>query len=69
MNEKLDLRFGQKVYVSEPRMPQYGRLLTIYGSHHSPSLGIFLVCKDDQGNRLLLQPQELSASKPQRLKT
>ncbi len=56
---------GQKVYVSEPRMPQYGKRVTIRGVRDGHSLGMFLVCRDEQGNQLLLRTEELSASKPQ----
>ncbi|GEM_PF-2606339 len=55
----------QKVYVSDPRMPQYGRRVTIRGFLNGRSLGMFLICRDEQGNELLLRSEEISASKPQ----
>ncbi|WP_315787900.1 hypothetical protein [Fischerella sp. JS2] len=58
-------RIGQKVYIIEPRMPQYGKRVTVRGSADSRSLGMFYECTDEQGNRLLLRPEEISAAKPQ----
>ncbi|NWF58967.1 MAG: hypothetical protein HXY43_06575 [Fischerella sp.] len=58
-------RIGQKVYVSDPRMPQYGKRVTIRGTADGRSLGMFYECRDGQGNRLLLRESEISTTKPQ----
>lgn len=58
-------KIGQKVYVSEPRMPQYGKRVTIRGTVDAHRLGMFYECRDEQGNRLLLRVEEISASRPQ----
>ncbi len=58
-------RIGQKVYVSDPRMPQYGRRVTVRGTVDGRSLGMFFECRDEQGNRLLLRVEEVSTAKPQ----
>ncbi|MBF2008055.1 hypothetical protein ACF3DV_32030 [Chlorogloeopsis fritschii PCC 9212] len=64
MQKELFYRIGQKVYVSEPRMPQYGKWVTIRGTSDGHNLGTFLVCRDDKGNKLLLRESEVSISKP-----
>ncbi|WP_228058464.1 MULTISPECIES: hypothetical protein [unclassified Nostoc] len=46
-------------------MPQYGKRVTVRGIVDGHSLGMFYDCRDDQGNRLLLRFEEISASKPQ----
>ncbi|WP_392407982.1 hypothetical protein [Chlorogloeopsis fritschii] len=50
--------------MSEPRMPQYGKWVTIRGTSDGHNLGTFLVCRDDKGNKLLLRESEVSISKP-----
>ncbi|MFQ4142486.1 hypothetical protein [Chlorogloeopsis sp. ULAP02] len=57
-------RIGQKVYVSEPKMPQYGKWVIVRGTSDGHRLGIFLVCRDDKGNKLLLRESEVSSSQP-----
>ncbi|MCP6761929.1 MAG: hypothetical protein NHB32_24985 [Fischerella sp. CENA71] len=61
-------RIGQKVYIIEHRMPQYGRRVTIRGTADSRSLGMFFECRDEQGNRLLLRVEEIAVSKPQSMR-
>ncbi len=61
-------RVGQKVYIIEHRMPQYGRRVTVRGTVDSRSLGMFYECRDEQGNRLLLRESEVSAAKPQSMR-
>lgn len=65
MDDKPSFGIKQKIYISDPRMPQYGRRVTIRGFLNGRSLGMFLICRDDQGNELLLRSEEVSASKPQ----
>ncbi len=49
-------------------MPQYGRRVTIRGFLDGRSLGMFLICRDDRGNELLLQLEEISAILPQSIR-
>ncbi|WP_026736165.1 hypothetical protein [Fischerella sp. PCC 9605] len=61
-------KIGQKVYIIEPRMPQYGRRVVIRGIADGHSLGMFYECRDEHGNRLLLRVEEISAAKPQSMR-
>jgi hypothetical protein len=64
MNNQPVFKVRQKVYVSDPRMPQYRRRVTVRGFLDGGSLGTFLTCTDDLGNQLILRPEEVSVQKP-----